>query len=367
MATEFTACILYNDAHAPDGLEKYEFDRVMTQRDDLQKRLQRLQGHLSIARVRNWDGQPSSPMQLEILRNPQFEPARSREVSGNFMPITLREFNQSIAVVLDRYSEQSGNPKPDISVPKVNEAAVQAYGKDKYRACVDLLQPLDLSIPTALPNEAQNLVRQFGSQSAYFAKLRRGGFGRGVERFNSAAELLAWAEQLDSTDFEHYIIQPAYDFTHPIPGLRPFSPTDQASINANQLPIPKEVRVYCFVRNGRCQEQLALPRTSQLASERSYVGIESTWMWADPQSVPAKLYELAARVVERVAAITGVSALYGAIDFGYGATHASHTPHWVVIESNLDFPGIRTPRQHPIIGALVSDMLARHIAAVARG
>ncbi len=363
MAAAFTACILYGDARAPSGFDKYEFDRVLTQRDDLRERLRQLQGHLVIARVRNWIDKPA---QLEILHDPSFEPKQSLVVNARFVPITIKDFNATVDVVLDRFSEQSGYQKPFIRVPKINETAVQVYGTDKYLAFRDILQPLGLAIPTVAPDNVEALVAEFGATSAYFAKLRRGGFGRGLEGFASAAELVSWLGGLAAEERKRYIIQPAYDFLSPIPGLRPFTSNDDKAVAANWQPVSKEVRLYCFARNGKCQEQFALPRANQFAAERSYKGVDSTWMWADPSSVPSEPYVMSKQVIERIAAQTGEQVVYGAIDFGYGIAPNSKTPQWVVIECNLDFPGVRTPRQHPIIGGQVSDMLARHIAAVAR-
>ncbi|HYG83365.1 MAG TPA: hypothetical protein VD907_00620 [Verrucomicrobiae bacterium] len=346
--SERTATILYGD-ELRDGKPKWALDSMLSDRAGLARHLANYDISLSVAAVRS--GEES----YDIIHQPEFDDNQELIVEG-VKQISGLELGR---VILDRHTLAYGQKQRDLRMPQVNETEVQAYGANKLAAYKDIHGHLPEAIPTFLASEHEQYLEAI-PDGPFIAKPIKGSFGVGIKTFASKAELQAWVNGEGSEAAERYIFQPKYDFTKPLPGLRPYSPADEgAFLERNYSPLVKEVRMYTFY-NATSDITTILPVARHNEPSLTEDRVHARWFFVQPEPLLERLAPPTTETARRLAQAAGATAVYISVDFGYGERGAE-APDWRLIESNSRFTRLIDEEQHPEIGAKVRDSFARHV------
>jgi len=191
----------------------------------------------------------------------------------------------------------------------------------------------------------------------------RGSLGAGQKSFASAHELRVWASQQSPELLKRHIFQPKYDFSQPIPGLRPYSNADTEQYEAyNTSKYPKEVRIYTtYNAQTGALDFTAVPRHSLPSKVADR--IHAQWFFVDQAPLLARLSQSAGETAKRLAKVAGAQAVYISVDFGYGG-RGNEAPDWHLIESNSRFTSLIDESLHPAVGAQVRRQFAKHVNGV---
>lgn len=176
----------------PAPVEKWRFDRMIPERDDLQQRLAKRGVGTTIGLVYEWpdDNNPT----IACAPNPSFQ----RDEAGRdlvtqdtiFYIESVRDLGDA---VVDRYSERVDKPKPGLTDKVINAHTVQQMGYDKWWVHAEGTAGNDqlvTPIPTLKLQDNDTAIREWGDVPLII-KPRAGGLGAGMQRFDTA-ELQTW-------------------------------------------------------------------------------------------------------------------------------------------------------------------------------
>ncbi len=249
---------------------------------------------------------------------------------------------------------------PEALPPIINENQTRSLAHRKIRAHSEVLQPLGLSMPTALVTDSEDIDAFLSEQSAthLIVKPDSGQNGEYVHRvMRTAIHDLFAANQGFYNPANRYVVQPAYNFTVPFPsGLRAYDMATREAFEASsQSDKPKELRIYGFHS----------PAGTTTFPVGRLVNGGDYWFFVDPESVPDHLLEGTAKAMNRVSTISGAAAVYGTVDFGFGSD-GTNEQGWRAIELNARLPYLIGPDKHPGISKIVHSLLAEQITATSR-
>ncbi len=271
-------------------------------------------------------------------------------------PLGKLVLHDEVRVIINRADRTLRTPDLPTTI---NAGPVRSLGHRKWDAHRKVLEPMGIAMPTLMVASEQD-VNDFADQieaESFVAKPNTGRFEAGVYRVKREDAVQLFRDNAEW--YGKYILQPAYDLTEPLP--EEIEPLDddisrQLFAELNQPGLTKEMRMYGFHADGQtCIYPVA--RT---------VGEGGRWFFVEPDTVPSSLYEKTDLAMKRVADVAGATALYGALDFGYGSTGTDEAPHWPVIEMNLRSPYLLGKNKHPAVALELRRMFAERINAAAR-
>ncbi len=350
------------------GLAKWVQDRMLVEKGDLQQRLAAHDIRTDIAVVMEWpDNREPTIVRAE---NPVIE--NDQVVQPHFRQTAVEALGN---VVIDRYSERYGRPKPGLTPRTLNTFESQQFGYDKwanYQMGIGgtLIKP----IPTYLLADIDSALAVFGA-GPLIVKPRAGGEGKGMHSFRDGAALQVWLskkyaatgdEQAFHQLLQRYLVQPEIDFTAPLQGLRPYSPADVPQmIERNDSSTPKEIGLYSFY-DARTDTLSCFPVPRRNMRADISQRITPEWFFIDPEPLQMALYETAHADLQRIAKLTGALAVYGRKDYGFGSLPGTAEPQLFKIEDNLRGPYIMSTARHAEVGGKIRDMFVNLIAGLAQ-
>lgn len=234
--------------------------------------------------------------------------------------------------------------------PVVNENAMRSLAFRKERMYKEVLEPLDLGIPTQIIQTAVDaaIFAHEHPAEAYIIKPNAGGTGGKGVMTVAATELVSVAKSVAKGT--EVIVQPKYDFSGAMhPAIRAYDTlSDEAFTSWSKSDTVKEIRMYALLS----PLQIALFPVGRAINDGT-----DHWFFIDPESVPDKLYDDTRSVVTLAAQQTGSRAVSAALDFGYGSLKGEHPDHHI-IEYNGRMPYMIGYDKHPG----VADTLREHFA-----
>lgn len=255
------------------------------------------------------------------------------------------------SVKLDELPESWQSNMP----PVENNNELRSLAFRKHRVQDELLEPLGMGMPTALIENPSDIDAFIEAHPAtyYIIKPTSGTFGKGVERV--AVHEVAHYLRDNNELFGKVIIQPAYDFTLPVPAeVRPYDRAAKANFDAvAKSDMTKEFRVYGMLSPEKIT---TFPVLRGLRDGVDY------WAAIDPESFPGHVLKGAESVFERAAHMTGSRAVYGALDVGYGRLDGGE-PEYREIELNARMPYLFGADKHAEVANVLRDHLADQITA----
>ncbi|HSX08154.1 MAG TPA: hypothetical protein VLG11_04650 [Candidatus Saccharimonadales bacterium] len=358
----------------PAPVEKWRFDRMIPERDDLQRRLAERGIGTSIGLVYEWpdDNEPV----IACADNPIFQrDGAGRDLVTQDTIFYLKPVEELGGAVVDRYSERVNKPKFGLTDKVINPYTVQQMGYDKWWVHTEGTTPSDdhvTTIPTFQLQDNDTAVREWGDVPV-IVKPRAGGEGKGMYGFQTPAELNTWLNRqyasLGAAAYRrflnYYIIQPEVDFTKPLP-LEPFSPKDAAQFHArNDNKTPKEIGLYTFY-HAPSDTFTCFPVPRRNMRRQITDAIRPEWFFADPDYLTNELAPSAAADMQLVAKKSGALGIYGRVDYGYGQLPGQVEPQIYKIEANLRNPYLMSTARHAVVGGIVRDMYTDLLADLAR-
>lgn len=242
--------------------------------------------------------------------------------------------------------------------PVSNENQMRSLVFRKNRVQSEILDPLDLGMPTRLIENYLDIDAFMHDHPAatYFAKPNSGTFSKGVQRLQTN-EVGNYFSQPDK--FGKVILQPAYDFTAPLPpGLRPYDAASEEAFRGwSVADVPKELRMYAFH---------SPEATTVFPVGRAMKDGEDNWFFVDPESVPDKLVEDTTRVIQSAAEKTGSRAVYAALDMAYGSVGDAGKDYHIV-ELNGRMPYLIGYDKHEGVADTLRDYYADQIQQTTQG
>lgn len=322
------------------------------------------------------------PVLFELLRERDLRPVVSLMAERAFMgdqlqvndvrhdgcePITVAAGEVAVAdvaVLVNRMgrSIKHDQLRPGLELPPmINENTTRSLAWDKDNADKRLIAPvlgaLGLRIPTQLITDAATAQAFMRTMSAdrYVVKANNG-MGEGVVILDIQG-ITDWVDR-SIGDPKPWILQPAYDFTGPLPPyLKPYDGANTESFEGwSKSVFPKELRIYGMHSPENTQ---VFPVARALASG------QDEWFFVDPDSVPPDLMEPARLLTSEAARITGAAALLGSFDFGYGPLMGKQGAGWRLIEFNGRSPYVLAADKHAGIAYVLREMLADTIQQTA--
>jgi hypothetical protein len=240
----------------------------------------------------------------------------------------------------------------DAMPASINENELRSLVFRKHRVQEEVLGPLDLGMPTQLINSFLDIdafIHNNPSDS-YILKPTSGTFGKGIFKLR-ASEI---ADHVASNDgFGKLIIQPAYDFSLPLPSsVKPFDKRSSEEFDLfSASEDTKELRMYTFYSS---QETAVFPVGRMMKD-----GVDN-WFFMDPDSLPEKLTTDAKNVAERAARLTGSRAVFAALDMAYGKI-GDEEPGYQIVELNGRMPYLIGYDKHPVVADILRDRFADQI------
>jgi hypothetical protein len=247
--------------------------------------------------------------------------------------------------------ETATNPLP----PIVNENAAHALGRDKMRLHTEILEPLGASIPTALiksEEDAAAFIEEHEPAKGFVLKPNNGYAGLGIRQL-AIHEVLPYLHRHPEYLMEgnEHILQPAYDFTHPLPLLPLDGEAAPSFTYWNNVVARKELRMYTFVS----------PHQTTIFPVGRTIRYEDKWFFVRPDTVPDRVQWKAIGAAQNIAAATGSRALLAALDLGYGSLPGGE-PEWRIIEANTAYPYvINRNESHERAVQLIRSLIAGQI------
>lgn len=264
---------------------------------------------------------------------------------------------EDIGVIVNRIGRSvKMNELPGISLPPmINENATRSLAHYKIRAHHEVLAPLGIAIPTALPetpSDVDEFLAMRGTDKVV-VKPNSGTNSEGVQIIEPSTAKKLFAD--DPTMWGKQLLQPAYDFTRPLPSdLRPY---DAASIEEfegwRNAPVPKELRVYGFHS----------PTGTDVFPVARAIKEGDNWFFVDPGSVPATVIENTQAAISRAAEVSGAAALFGTVDYGFAIGDTEVGPDWHAIELNARMPYLIGYDKHLEVADQLRELLADQILA----
>lgn len=233
--------------------------------------------------------------------------------------------------------------------PIENENAMRSLVFRKHRVQNELFEPLGLGMPTRLVESYLDVDAFLHEHpaSAYIAKPTSGTFSKNIHRLAPSDVGNYFA---DNGGFGETILQPAYDFSLPLPNtLRPYDEASREAFDTlSASDLTKELRMYSFY---------SPQNTTVFPVARAMKDGEDKWFFVDPESLPETLVEDTKKVISRAALLTGSKAVYAALDIGYGSLD-NGDPQYHAIELNGRMPYMIGYDKHHD----VADTLREHFA-----
>lgn len=282
----------------------------------------------------------------------------SEEVTHSVGHIALDEVGV-IVNRLDRSFKEDLMPNAwnESHIPISNENTMRSLVFKKHRVQNEVLEPLGLGMPSLLVDSPLGaaLFMQKHPVDHYIVKPTSGTFSKGVERL-SRDDVLAYISTSEKVG--SVIIQPAFDFTHPLPeSMQPFDAASKDDFEMwAQSNVTKELRMYGFFDGNK---------TNVFPVGRAMKDGQDHWFFIDPETVPDKLTYDTERVISRAAHLTGSRAIYAALDIGYGNSRSNEAPDYHVVELNGRMPYMIGYDKHAGVADILRDTYADQLQIVA--
>lgn len=256
---------------------------------------------------------------------------------------------------LDRSFKMDQMPLPwqEEMPPVSNENQMRSLVFRKNRVQAEILEPLGLGMPTRLIENYLDIDAFMHDHPAevYFTKPNSGTFSEGIQRLQPNEVGDYFSSQPDK--FGKMILQPAYDFTAPLPaGLRPYDAESAEAFRGwGAADVTKELRMYTFH---------SPEATNVFPVGRAMQGGQDNWFFVDPESVPDKLIDDTTRVIKSAAEKTGSRAVYAALDMAYGSVDGAENDYHIV-ELNGRMPYLVGYDKHEGVADTLRDYYADQI------
>ncbi len=160
-----------------------------------------------------------------------------------------------------------------------------------------------------------------------------------------------------------WIVEERLDMSQPLP-LKGLGPQDDEKIAiVNKLGLPKELRAYSFGKDS--SGKLATNFVMRASNKGDTHLDHDSWVYLDPDSVPAVMVEQTSAVMEALGLHTGIKEIHAATDWVYASSRSSPDAHWPPMEINATEPQLVFEQQHTATARLQVGMLADQMLRIA--
>lgn len=281
---------------------------------------------------------------------------RQRTISSDSLGVIVNCVNRSFDMA----------QMPSALPPVINKNTTRSLAYRKHRVDQEVLRPIlqgGMRIPTWFIETAADLdaMRSESTSSRFFFKPTNGSNSRGTQDVGRSS-----IDQTFLTNPELYgnvIAQPTLDFTIPFPSsIRAFSDRHKEGfIGWSSSAREKELRVYGFHSPAGVD---VFPVARAITRDQSGERVDN-WFFVDPQTIPEQVLDGTRSVIGRAAEVSGATALYGTVDFGYCQAEGVG-PGWRAIELNARFPYLIGYDKDKEVGRTLRSRFADQISATAR-